>query len=84
MVKNTVKFFEWENKFHSYLTGETLSAEEKVSIIDDHGKSSSQTFADGAVRKVVLMKQSRAQGNFGSLSAVYSPNDDPQDNTVSL
>ena len=63
MVKNTVKFFVWENKFHSYLTRETLPAEEKESIIDDHGKTSSQTFADSAMRKVVLMKQSRAQGN---------------------
>ena len=51
MVKNTVNFFVRENKFHPYLTHETLPAEEKVSIIDDHRKTSFyQTFADGSMR----------------------------------
>ena len=63
------------NKFHSYLTHETLPAEEKVSRFDDHGKTPScQTFADSSMRKVVPMGQSRAQGYFGSLSAGSSPN----------
>ena len=51
MVKNTVNFFVRENKFHPYLSHETLPAEEKVSIIDDHRKTSFyQTFADGSMR----------------------------------
>ena len=55
MVKNTEKSFVRENKFHTYLTRETLSAEERVSKFHNHGKTpSSQTFADASMRKVVL------------------------------
>ena len=54
MAKNTVKSFVWENKFHTYLTRETLPAEERVSKFHNHGMTPSyQTFADASVRKVV-------------------------------
>ena len=54
MIKNTVKSFVWENKFHTYLTRETLPAEERVSKSHNHGKTPSyQTFADASMRKVV-------------------------------
>ena len=77
MVKTAVKSFVRENKFHSYLTRETLPVEEKVGILDDHEKTPSyQTFADAPMRKSVLMEQCRAQGHFGSLSAVCPPNND--------
>ena len=83
MVKNTVNFFVRENKFHPYLTHETLPAEEKVSIIDDHRKTSFyQTFADGSMRKGVLSGQSRAHGHVGYLSAVYLLNNDPWGNRL--
>ena len=59
MVKNSVKSFVRENRFHSYLTRETLPVEEKVSIFDDHEKTPSyQTFADRPMRKFVLMTMS--------------------------
>ena len=52
--KNTVKSFVRENKFHAYLTRETLPAEERVHIFHNHGKKSScQTFADASMTKVV-------------------------------
>ena len=52
--KNTVKSFVRENKFHTYLTRESLSAEERVSKFHNHGKTPSyQTFADSSVRKFV-------------------------------
>ena len=52
--KNTVKSFVRENKFHTYLTRESLSAEERVSKFHNHGKTPSyQTFADASVRKFV-------------------------------
>ena len=54
MIKNTVKSFVRENKSHTYLTRETLPAEERVSKFHNHGKTPShQTFADTSVRKVV-------------------------------
>ena len=54
MVKNTVKSFVRENKFHTYLTRGTLSAGERVNKFHNHGKTSSyQTFADASMRKVV-------------------------------
>ena len=47
MVKHTVKSFKRENKFHSYLTRETLPAEERVSKFHNHGETSScQILAD--------------------------------------
>ena len=53
MIRNAVKSFVRENKFHSYLTREILPVEEKVSVFDDHGKTPSyQTFDDGLMRKV--------------------------------
>ena len=64
MVKNSVKSFVRENRFHSYLTRETLPVEEKVSIFDDHEKTPSyQTFADSPMRKFVLMTMS-SPGSF--------------------
>ena len=43
-----------ENKFHTYLTRETLPAEERVSKFHNHGKTPSyQTFAVASMRKVV-------------------------------
>ena len=48
-----VKSFVQENKFHTYLTHETLPAEERVSNLHDHGKTPSyQSFADASMRKV--------------------------------
>ena len=48
MVKNIAK------SFHTYLTRETLPAEERVSKFYNHGKTPSyQTFADASMRKVV-------------------------------
>ena len=56
-VKNTVKSFVRENKFHTCLTRETLPAEERVSKFHNHGKTPSyQTFADASMRKVVPSK----------------------------
>ena len=47
MVKHTVKSFKRENKFHTYLTRETLPAEERVSKFHNHGETSScQILAD--------------------------------------
>ena len=52
--KNTVKSFVRENKFHTYLTRETLPAEERVRKFHKHGKTPSyQTLADTSMRKVV-------------------------------
>ena len=52
--EDTVKSFVRENKFHTYLTRETLPAEERVSKFHNHGKTPSyQTFADASMRKVV-------------------------------
>ena len=54
MIKNTVKSFVRENKFHTYLTRETSPAEERASKSHNHGKTPSyQTFADASMRKVV-------------------------------
>ena len=54
MVKNTVKSFVRENKYHTYLTRETLPAGERVNKFHNHGKTPSyQTFADASMRKVV-------------------------------
>ena len=48
-----VKSFVQVNKFHTYLTHETLPAEERVSNFHDHGKTPSyQSFADASMRKV--------------------------------
>ena len=45
--KNTIKSFERENKFYSYLTRETLPAEERISKFRNHGNTPSyQTLAD--------------------------------------
>ena len=42
-----------ENKFHTYLTRETLPAEGRVRKFHNHGKTPSyQTFADASMRKV--------------------------------
>ena len=55
MVKNTVKSFVRENKFHTYLTRETLPTEERVSTFYNHGKTPSHpTFAEASMRKFVL------------------------------
>ena len=52
--KNTVKSFVRENKFHTYLTRETLPAEERVRKFHNHGKTPSyQTLADALMTKVV-------------------------------
>ena len=52
--KNTEKSFVRENKFHTYLTRETLPAEERVRKFHKHGKTPSyQTLADTSMRKVV-------------------------------
>ena len=49
MVKHTVKSFKRENKFHTYLTRETLPAEERVSKFHNHGETSScQILADAS------------------------------------
>ena len=54
VIKNTVKSFVRENNFHTYLTRETLPAEERVSKFHNHGKTPSyQTFDDASTRKVV-------------------------------
>ena len=51
MVKNTEKSFERENKFHTYLTRETLPAEERVSKFHTHRKTPCyQTFANASMR----------------------------------
>ena len=48
-----VKSFLQVNKFHTYLTHETLPAEERVSNFHDHGRTPSyQSFADASMRKV--------------------------------
>ena len=53
MVKNTEKSLARENKFHTYLTRETLPAEERVSTFHNHGKTPSyQALADASMRKV--------------------------------
>ena len=53
-MKKTVKSFKRGNKFHSYLTRETLPAEERVSRFHNHGKTPYyQFFADASMRKVV-------------------------------
>ena len=50
-----VKSFVQKNKFHTYLTRETLQAEERVSNFLDHGKTPSyQSSADASMRKVCL------------------------------
>ena len=49
-VKNTIKSFVPENKFHSYLTRETLPEEERVSKVHNHGNTPSyQNLADASV-----------------------------------
>ena len=54
MVKKHLKSFVRQNKFHTYLTRETLPAEERASKFHYHGKTPShQTFADASMRKVV-------------------------------
>ena len=72
MIRNAVKSFVRENKFHSYLTREILPVEEKVSVFDDHGKTPShQTFDNGLMRKAcdakskAFVKGKRVHGNFG-------------------
>ena len=60
MVKDTVKSFVWENKFHAYLTHETLPAEERVSKFHNHGKAPScLNFAVASMRKFVPKSQGR-------------------------
>ena len=50
MVKHTVKSLKRDNKFHTYLTRETLPAEERVSKFHNHGETSScQILADAAI-----------------------------------
>ena len=50
--KNTEKSFLRENKFHTYLTRETLPAEERLGNFYNHGKTPSyQTSADASMRK---------------------------------
>ena len=50
--KNTEKSFLRENKFHTYLTRETLPAEERLGKFHNHGKTPSyQTSADASMRK---------------------------------
>ena len=52
MVKNTVKSLVRENNFHTYLTRETLPAEERVRKFHNHAKTPScQTFADASMRE---------------------------------
>ena len=52
MVKYTVKLFARENLFHTYLTRETLPAEEREGKFHNHGKTPSyQTFAEASKRK---------------------------------
>ena len=54
MVKDTLKSFERENTFPTYLTRGTLLAEERGRKFHNHGKEPSyQTFADASMRKVV-------------------------------
>ena len=54
LVKITITSFAREDKFHNYLTRETLPAEERVSKFHSHGKAPSYlTFADASMRKVV-------------------------------
>ena len=54
MVKKHLKSFVRQNKFHTYLTRETLPAEERASKFHYHGKTPSHhTFADASMRKVV-------------------------------
>ena len=51
--KNTVKSFERENKFSTYLNLKTKPAEERVRKFHNHGKAPShQTFADASLWKV--------------------------------
>ena len=55
--KKHCKILYAEKKFHSYLTRETLPAEERVSSFHNPGKTPSyQTFADASMRKVVPPK----------------------------
>ena len=57
MVKYTVKSFARESKFHTYLTRETLSVEERESKFHNHGKKSSyQIFAAASMRKRVVLQ----------------------------
>ena len=50
--KNTEKSFLRENKFHTYLTRETLPAEERLGKFHNHGKTPSyQTSADASMKK---------------------------------
>ena len=57
MVKNTVKSFVRQSRCHTYLTHETLQAEERVSKFYKHGKTPSyRTFTNASMRKVVLRK----------------------------
>ena len=52
--KTLLNPFERENRFSTYLTRETLPAEERVRKFHNHGKAPSyQTFADASMRKVV-------------------------------
>ena len=52
--KKNVKSFARESKFHTYLTREILSAEERVRKYHNQGKAPSyQSFADASTRKVV-------------------------------
>ena len=70
MVKNTEKSFAWENKYHTYLTCETLPAEERVSKFHNHRKtSSSQSVADASMRRAVPKShgsslQDRGEGHY--------------------
>ena len=52
--KKHLKSFVRQNKFHTYMTRETLPAEERASKFHYHGKTPShQNFADASMRKVV-------------------------------
>ena len=58
-----VKSFVQENKFHTYLTHETLPAEERASNLHDHGKTPSyQSFADASMRKVAWILRKSVEG----------------------
>ena len=68
MVKHTVKSFKRENKFHTYLTRETLPAEERVSKFHNHGETSScqilanasdatsRAFVEGRTHKFIVQR----------------------------
>ena len=65
MVKNTVKSFVRQNKFHTYLTRETLPEEERVSKFHNHGKVPSyQAVADASIGNLSNGSSFRGDGDW--------------------